>query len=269
MNTIIAASDLSDRSENVLGRAVTLAEHLDGRVLFVHAAPRGMPDMRAEAARAQMQEACDTLRGGERAEVRVLRDRPELAIPELAAAERATLLVLGLHRPRPVLDLLRLTTMERIVLRTEAPALLAHTAFTRPYGKVLAALDFSASDAAALALAARLAPDAAFHAIHALQLPLREKLPRGRDSMGTPTLQEARARCEAWMTTPGLPEGMNAPEIVPGPPHEVLAFRVDELRPDLVTIGASSKAEPDRLGNHARDLMREPPTDVLVAKTPA
>ncbi len=267
MNTIIAASDLSDRSENVLGRAVALAEQLDGRVLFVHAAPRGMPDMRAEAARAQMQEACDTLRGGERAEVRVLRDRPELAIPELAAAEKATLLVLGLHRPRPVLDLLRLTTMERIVLRTAAPALVAHTAFTRPYSKVLAALDFSASDAAALALAARLAPGADFYAIHALQLPLREKLPRGRDTMGTPSLQEARARCEAWMTTPGLPD-MTPPEIVPGPPHEVLAFRVDELRPDLVTIGASSKADPDRLGNHTRDLMREPPTDILVAKAP-
>lgn len=268
MPTILAASDLTERSQHVLSRAVALAENLDTEVLFVHAAPRGVPDMRCEAARAQMQEQCDTLRGGERVRVQVLRDRAELAIPQAATDEDAMLVVLGVHRPRPVLDLLRLTTMERIVLRSASPVLLAQLPPERSYQTVLSALDFSAADAAALAFAARIAPDASFHAIHALHLPLREKLSGARSESGAPSLHEAQERCEAWLTTPGVPAKLSPPEIIPGSPHEVLGYRIDELQPDLLTIGASASSHPDRLGNIARDLMREPPTDVLVAKAP-
>ncbi len=269
MTTIVAASDLTERSQHVLARAIALAETLKAEVIFVHTAPRGMPELRVEAARARLQEECDLTRGAGGVSVEVLRGRPEIAIPERAAQAGAALVVLGLHRPRAVFDLLRLTTLERIVLRAPAPAIVAHTPPDRPYRNVLAAVDFNAADREALRLAQEIAPGAALHAIHALTLPLREKLPTpANEPLSAPSVQEARARCEAWLREPGLPAGLNPPEIVPGGLHEVLSFRIEELQPELLAIGAGMRANEDRLGNYARDLMREPPTDLLVAKPP-
>jgi nucleotide-binding universal stress UspA family protein len=178
MTTIIAASDLTDRSQHVPGRAIDLATKLGARVLLVHVASPGAPALRNEDARRRMQAQLDEAPTppGPDVEIRVVNGRPELVIPDIAAQEGAELLILGLHRVRPVLDLLRLTTLERIVLRATPPVLIAHTPASRPYRTVLAATDFSPACAAALAAAARLAPDATFHAIHALQLPLMEKL---------------------------------------------------------------------------------------------
>ena len=270
MTTILAASDLTERSQHVLGRALALAGTLDANVVFVHVAPRGMPDLRVEAARAAMQDQCDMMRGAGGVTVEVLRGRPELVIPDRAVQDEAMLLVLGLHRPRAVFDLLRLTTLERIVLRAQLPALIAHTPPERAYRNVLAAVDFNTADMAVLQFAQTLAPDAALHAIHALTLPLREKLPTSSsEPLSAPSVQEARARCQEWLRLPGVPSALHAPEIVPGGLHEVLNFRIDELDPELVAIGAGMRANADRLGNYARDLMREPPTDLLVAKPPA
>jgi nucleotide-binding universal stress UspA family protein len=269
MATIIAASDLTERSQHVLGRALALAEGLGARVLFTHITSPGAPAVRKQDARQRMETQLEetALPAGVEVEIRVDQGRPELVIPELAEQEGAELLILGLHRVRPVLDLLRLTTMERIVLRAEPPVLIAHTPPSRPYRIVLSATDFAPACAAALAAAARLAPDAEFHAIHALQLPLREKLSPGEvNHSGAHTMAESLR--DAFLRMPGVPASLNLPEIVPGGVHEVLSYRLEELQPDLLTIGSQSGRDPMTLGNYARDLMRQPPTDVLVAKPP-
>ena len=175
------------------------------------------------------------------------------------------MIVLGLHRERRVLDLLRLTTMERIVLAAPCPVLIAHRPAEGPYRQVLALSDFSPASAAALVAAARLAPAAQFHAIHALQMRLGARAIPGKHEFDT-ALARAEAARTAFLALPGLPALAEAPEIVPGGVHQVLAFRRDELGADLACIGAHSGRNPDALGNYARDLMRAPPTDLLVAK---
>lgn len=267
MKTIIAATDLTDRSANVLGRALALAGPIGARVVFAHVISPGAPAARAEDARRRMQALVAETPGSGTPEIRVLQGRPEVELPALADAEEAGLLVLGLHRTRPVLDLLRLTTMERIVLRTDQPVLIAHIDARRPYRRVLGSVDFAPACAAALAAAARLAPDAEFRAIHALQLQLRERLGTG-DITYSRTMTQAEALRASFLQRPGLPPSLHLPEIVEGGVHEVLRFLIDELQPELVTIGTHSGREPLLLGNYARDLMREPPTDVLVAKPP-
>jgi nucleotide-binding universal stress UspA family protein len=54
--------------------------------------------------------------------------------------------------------------------------------------------------------------------------------------------------------------------IVPGAVHEVLGYRQSELNADLICVGTHSGRDPHVLGNNARDLMRAPPADLLVAK---
>lgn len=265
MGTIIAASDLTPRSRAVAGRALALAPRLGARVLLIHCVAPGTAPREIENARAAL---LTSARGGA-AEVRVLTGAPERAITALCAEEDAELIVLGLHRPRPLRDLLGLTTMERIVLRAPVPVLIAHTPPERPYRTVLSSTDFAPACAAALAASVRIAaPDAEFHAIHALHLPLRDILSTAGITKSR-AMTTAEALRSAFLALPGVPARLHLPEIVPGGVHEVLSFRLEELQPDLLVIGTHSGRDPELLGNYARDLMRAPPTDVLVAKPPA
>ena len=264
MPTIIAASDLTPLSHEVAGRAIAVAPRLGARVVLVHAVPPGCPPGGIEKARLALLKVLD----GRPGDVRVVSGPPDLAIRNLCEAEDGVLVVLGLHRFRRVLDILGLTTMERIVLRAPVPVLIAHTPAAKPYRTVLSSTDFAPACAAALAAAARIAaPDAEFHAIHALQLGLRDKFSHGGVEASR-AMTTAGALCQAFRTMPGVPDRLRPPEIVPGGVHEVLSYRLEELQPDLLAIGTHSGRDPETLGNYARDLMREPPTDVVVAKPP-
>ena len=265
MRTIIAASDLTPLSQEVAGRALSVAAQLGARVVLAHAVAPGAAATDVEKART----ALNTALCGRPAEVRILRGPPEIALRDLCRAEDGALVVLGLHKFRRVLDMLGLTTMERIVLRAPVPVLIAHRPAVRAYRTVLSSTDFAPACAAALKAAARIAaPDAEFHAIHALQLGLRDKFSHG-GVQNSRAMTAAHALSRAFVAMPGLPALRYPPEIVPGGVHEVLSFRLEELQPDLLAIGTHSGRDPETLGNYARDLMREPPTDVVVAKPPS
>jgi nucleotide-binding universal stress UspA family protein len=264
METIIAASDLTPLSREVPARARALARQLGARIILVHVVAPGSPPAERSAAEARLRKALPE--GG--AGIVVTPGRAEAVIRDLAEAEKGAFVVLGLHKARPVRDILGLTTMERILLHAPVPVLIAHTPAARPYRTVLSSTDFAPACAAALAAAARLAaPDAEFHAIHALQLPLRDRL-SPTDVEHSRAMTAAKALRDAFLARPGIPAALRTPEIVPGGVHEVLSFRLEELQPDLLAIGTHSGRDPGTLGNYARDLMRAPPTDVLVAKPP-
>ena len=302
---ILAASDLSRRSAQVGARAARIAAVLDTRLLLAHVArpasaepPEEAPTEPAEVVGAEAEAAQSDMSPGplrsfgkrllgrrpRRAtadlgaalqvaarrlspapEIRLLAGDPAEELAELARQEEALLMVLGLHGERRVLDLLRLTTMERIVLAAPVPVLIAHRDAAQPYRRVLALTDFSPASAASLCIAVRLAPEAEFHAIHALQLPLGARF-SAKDAASDDSLTQAEQMRAAFLATPGLPDFAEPPEIVPGGVHEVLAYRQFELAADLVCIGTHSGRDPGQLGFYARDLMRAPPTDLLVAK---
>lgn len=299
---VIVATDFSPASVHAAGRGAMIATALNARLILTHALPEAdAPEAteitepaettqmqiepnetappapgrlgkigltlrlrkRVEEPAAQLQAAARAL--GSDSEVRLIYGAPGAALALLAAEEGALLLVLGLHKERRVLDVLRLTTMERIVLGAAVPVLIAHKPPRTEYQRVLALTDFSPASASALAMAGRIAPGASFHAIHALQLPLGAKLSPG-ETAGDVAITRAEQLRTAFMAIPGLPQLSEPPEIVPGGVHEILAFRQNELNADLVCIGTHSGRDPSQLGNYARDLMRAPPTDLLVSK---
>lgn len=297
MPAIIAATDFTPRSAHVGNRAAMIAELLRSRLILAHSVSSAPADadqaasdthethlFAAEAAPGKLTRIGRSLRLlprgltnpeaalrdlahhlGPEVEIRLLRGAVDVSLSNLAEEEAALMLVLGLHRERRVLDVLRLTTMERIVLAATVPVLIAHQRPRDGYRRVLAPTDFSPASAAALRMAARIAPKASFHAIHALQVPLGARFSPG-DAATDAALTRAEQLRTAFLAMPDLPEFAEPPEIVPGGVHEVLAFRQNELRADLLCIGTHSGRDPLQLGNYARDLMRAPPTDLLVAK---
>ena len=302
--SVLAASDLSPRSAQVAPRAAGIASTMKLRLVLAHVAAADRPTTRdpAPPAAAEMTTAeassADSVAaapgplralGGRllgrrreppdpdkalraaarglapRPDIRVIVGDPAAELSRLAQESAARLMVLGLHQERRVLDLLRLTTMERIVVAATVPVLIAHRDAAQPYRRVLALTDFSPGSAVALRIAAQVAPEAEFHAIHALQLPLGARF-SPNDVGSDDALTQAEQMRAAFLATDGLPELVEPPEIVPGGVHEVLAFRQVELGADLVCIGTHSGRDPGQLGPYARDLMRAPPTDLLVAK---
>lgn len=272
IRTILAATDLTPRSAAVIPRASALAGALGARLILATVLPETkLPRLRfkrnlltAENAQERLTQAAAQT-GLPDVHTVVLSGPVARSLGPLATEHKADLVVLGLHKERPVLDALRMTTMERITLAVPCPVLIAHQRKIKPYARVLGAITFTPASAHAMAIAARLAPDAEFHAIHALEARARD-LRNGTDLLETTVMTEADLLRTAFLQLPDLPTTLNRPEIIPGGVHEVIGFRLAELNPDLLVIGSHSGRNPATLGNYARDLMRAPPTDLLIAK---
>lgn len=258
---ILAATDGTERSRAVLGRAARIARHWGARLALVHIRNKKGGRFRLGSARTATRDLLADLtdHGGHPEDLYVLDGAPAEEITALAAQLEVELMVLGLHRERRVLDTLRMTTMERITLGVACPVLVAQAVPAQPYERVLAALSFDPVCTAGVAFAARIAPQAQFHGIHALALPLPDTQAQ-RDI----TRHDAEILRDRFMSGPNLPDNMQLPEIVRGGVHEVLRYRMAEWKPDLLVIARHSGRDRARLGNYARDLMRAPPSDMLV-----
>lgn len=263
---ILAATDGTERSRAVLGRAALIARDWNARLVLAHVRKPFNARFRLRLAKTAPEDlAAALIRHGGRAEdLYMLDGAPSEQIVALATSLGANLLVVGLHRERRVLDTLRMTTLERIALGVDCPVLVAQGNPTKPYTRVLAALSFNPVCTRGLGVAASLAPQAAFHAIHALPQP-----PTDSQSARAQAVERANAKRADFMNCADLPANMPLPEIVPGGVHEVLRYRMNEWHPDLLVINSQSGKDPQHLGNYARDLLRAPPTDVLVTKPTA
>jgi nucleotide-binding universal stress UspA family protein len=270
MRHILAATDLSPRSDRAVERAFRLAGRLGARLTVFTAVDDAMP---ARLARVMLTETeghltafCERLSDGGRIrfETRVTQGDPVELVPDTVIAEEADLLILGLHRRRAYLEGLRETTLERALRLAGVPVLLVRNPASDDYRKVLAAVDFSPAATAAIRAAHALAPDAAIHGIHAVEpsiaLALSGTTPAG-------TLADAQAACDRWMDRTPLPPEMARPEIRQGERSPVFLAELGHVTPDLVAVGAHARRGlvHRRLGSFALELLGDPPADVLFA----
>jgi len=276
MTMILVAHDLSARSDRALARALRLA-HQTGRSLrLISVVDDDLPGAalarRLTEAEALLDQAL-VVAGARSAGIAVTRAAiagdPAQAIPAEAHGEHAGLIVLGLHRPRPFLDALRETTMERVVRLIRLPVLLVRDAAAQDYARVLIAVSFSAACAAAVQAARMVAPAADLRAFHALHIPFVGLTGEGPGSaMDRAMTREAQAMCDEWTTRAPLPEGMAATRIDTGSFGQLMQAHIAEFRPDLLALGAHTRGGLAlfALGSTTAGLIRDPPCDLLVAR---
>ena len=79
--------------------------------------------------------------------------------------------------------------------------------------------------------------------------------------------EQAKQALGAWRVKEGLSDAESAVDIVTGPLWEVLSQKVDATRPDLIALGAHTRSAlaAFTLGSFTADLVRDPPTDLLLA----
>ncbi|MEO1001205.1 MAG: universal stress protein [Pseudomonadota bacterium] len=274
MQRFLVATDLSPRSEHALSRAFQLAEGREGaEIIVAHVIDEDLPHAIAQETLRQARTEIATqlkARGSSvPAEVEIVLGHAPRDIPRMAEERGADLLILGLHRPRPIADLFRDTTMERIVRAIRIPVLLAKLSEDRPWQTILAPTDFSPASANAIQTAAALAPEAEITAFHAFSIPFKG-LVGGADAKGAlkSFLADATAERDAWIARNALPDRCAPPELVEGGLGTVLADRVHRLHPDLVAIGAHARATAADwiIGSLAAEMMRAPPADLLIGR---
>ena len=271
---ILVATDLSIRADRAVARAFDLAGRLGGSVLALHTTDDSLPEEMAERLRADAEarlsrfDAAQKGAGEVANEARAVIGEPSDVIAETAEREGADLLVLGLHRPRFLADMVRETTMERITRRSPCPVLMVRDPADHPYGTLLAAVDFAPASTDALQLGARLAPGATIKALHVVHVPYhRFTAPAGQSDASAPFLKEARATRERWAADTALPEGMPEVEIREGAAESTILQEVSRLGANLLCVGAHGRVGGARalMGSIANDMMRAPPCDLLIA----
>ncbi|KNG92430.1 universal stress protein [Pseudaestuariivita atlantica] len=270
---ILAATDLSERSDRALARAFQLAGASGARLSVVHVLDEDLPDAVADPMQASTVETqtrlCDALADGQECDFACLRGDPVETL--LREADTADLLVMGAHRPRKFLDMLRETTMSRIVRHTRTPVLLVTGEADGAYSRILAATDFSPASVAAMRTARRWVPGARITPVHALEIPYTGHLSRNSDTMATLEAafrKDVAAEADAWEEALDPDPARDGVEVVTGSPLRVINEAVQRDGADLVAVGAHGRVGggPALLGSLATDLIRTPPCDVLVAR---
>ncbi|MDH3262397.1 MAG: universal stress protein [Paracoccaceae bacterium] len=274
MKKILVATDLSERSDRAVRRALRLAA-LSGaecHVLFVvdDSLPQDIAQTLLKDAGLRLRRFLDAAPGGGAAaqDTAVLGD-PITTVCDKAAELGADLVVLGLHRPRPFLDALRETTMERLVRLLRLPVLLVRDPADHDYQSVLAAVSFSPACAAALRAARWVAPSARISAFHANLIPFAGFTGEGPGSATARQMaREAEAACEEWAGSEALPADLAEVEIVTGSLGQVFERQLRTTGADLVALGAHTRSVylASSLGSFAAELIRNPPTDLLIAR---
>ncbi len=193
---------------------------------------------------------------------------PASAILAAAEAAEADLLVLGLHRRRPLADLVSATTMERIVRNSLRPVLLAAEPAETPYASVLAGLDLSPAAAAAVRTARAIAPGADLATFHAVHIPYRGFQAGDPKHAALPFMKLARQDLDRWIAAEDLADPCANAELREGGVQEVFADMMRERKPQLVAIGAHGRGafSATALGGFASELMRDPPCDLLLVR---
>lgn len=274
MDTIIVATDLSDRSEPALERALNLAA-ANGAACHVvsvvdDALPIELSDQLAEGIEERIAKALKGRSSSAKTEISVLRGDVAEMLIRFASMQDADLIVLGLHRRRMFLDNFRETTMTRIVAASRTPVLLVKDGGADDYTNALVPVSFSPSCAGAIRAARAVAQDAKIATFHALHVPF-QGLTGGSDSdLARAVRIEAEDARDAWLDKQALAGEIDNPEIVTGAFRIVLDQKMQEAQPDVLAIGAHTRSglAVQKLGGFAAELVRDPPVDLLISPLP-
>jgi len=273
MKTILVATDLSGRSDRAMKRAASLADAHGARLIVVAVIdedlPKSMADAQAEQARAALLSEYGDRKAASAIETRVVIGDPHRDIHAIAAETDADLIVLGLHRSRPFLDLFRETTMERLVRMSERPVLIVRDLGAGLYSRILVPIDFSPASEAALRAAANLCPNAKLTLFNSYHVPFKGL--RGGELSSSESdafLRDVQSERRRWLKDAALPDSLPEIELIDGSIRQVLDQKIAVGKPDLIAIGAHGRASlaPGIVGSLTRDLKRNPPCDMLIAR---
>ena len=277
---ILVATDLSERSDRALGRAFKLHAQFNADLEILHVIDDTLPSKVAqEMAHNAKTTIADQIvdAGMDAASVTIdIRFGHDWATIVAAANDaNADLVILGAHRNRGMAELFLGTTLHRVARALDRPILVVTRNPSSPYHDVVIGTDFSNSATHAAATATALVDPKAITFVNAYHIPYKG-LVMQTDARGDIPAKERvhiekalRSEMTDWMRTLPAPINTAKFELHEGGPASVLDAVVRQKNADLLALGQHSRSGfvEAFLGSTARDLMSDPPTDLLL--TPA
>lgn len=269
LKAILVASDLSERSDRAVARALLLASETGARVTLVSIIDDSLPDtiaatLRTEAAThlgAQVAAYPDVA-----VDLMIEIGDPLKRLSEIVTRTDHDLVVVGCHRKRKFLDGWRLTTVERLVSAARVPVLMAVTDSPSAYRKVLVPVAFSLACSRAVALGMEIARGAEMRLVHSWHVPFVGMTGVDAEDMSKAVENEVTVQTRVWSAT--LPEGAPKVVLVKGGVMSTFEAERHAFKPDLVAIGAHTRAvSMAGIGSFASELIREPFTDLLITRS--
>lgn len=269
LTRILAATDLSARSDRAVERAVLLAGDVGAALTILHVVdadlPARMADRQADDARFLMEAHVSSLAraAAVACDRQVIFGKDHVDVLAVAETLKAGLIVLGIHR-NETRELFLGTTAERVIRDGTTPVLLVKTRPDSPYRRVLVAVDLSECSRTAVDFAARFLPGREFQLVHAFDTPYKafltgESNRREASQTHREQMEEfVRRHCAHLQSPP-------AQIVRQGSVRQVIREQVEHLRPDLLVVGTHGRSGIVRavLGSVAEDLLSHPPCDVL------
>lgn len=249
---MLAATDLSSRSDRALRRAAMLAQAAGAELLVLHAIDDDQPRSLVEAER---REALVVLReqvaglpelraGG--ATLLIEEGDPFEAILRSADAKAVDLVVLGEHRRRVLRDIFAGTTVERVMRHGQHPVLMVNQPPAGTYRHAVAATDLSEHSACAIGTALRLGllDRARLTVVHAFEPMGMGALALADAPAATVAAHEAEAARSASSALAAFVAALQLPappeqRVLMGRPATAVKEFAAAVRPDLLVVGTA------------------------------
>jgi len=264
--TVLVATDLTARSDRPLDRAARLADQIGGAVIVAHVVEgpgfdREQDEAILRAVRASLPPALT--------EAAVVFDHgaaPKV-LAEMAANEKAAVIVTGTGRYNGLSDFFLGTAVDHLVRHADQPVLVVKRRASGPYRSILLATDYSDGALQAFQTALRLFPDADFEVVNAYSVPFETRAPSAEITEAARDEAEADMAAFVARAAPPRPNAVRT-LVLKGDAETVIAQRVIKDAPDLVVIGSHGRSGwvQATLGSEASNLLKRLPSDVLVVR---
>lgn len=192
--------------------------------------------------------------------------QPFVEIIRRARLAGAELIVMGRRgegRRRTALG----STTQRVIRKGDIPVLAVRREASKPYRRVLAAVDLSDTSMRVLELGQKLVDKAqALQMVHAYHVPFEEFLPKGDHREAVE--QEAMSGCRHLLETAGAEEANWQILLLEGDPRLVILGQARKQRIELITLGTHGRGGLSHLllGSVAEWVLDMAPCDVAVTR---
>lgn len=284
MKKIIAATDLSARSDRAVRRATLLARTSGATVSLVHIVDddrsKRIVEAELEAATSLLSEQARSLReiDGIDCTFSVIAGLPYKEMIKAVQASMADLLVIGPHRHQALTDIFAGTTAERAIRVSSCPVLVANGVPAGFYRHVLVAVDLSDCSGEALRTLEALELDkrAAISVVHVFEAPAKRHMTLGSASneelADYLAAEEARAAEElaVFMRAQKFTSARRLLKVGETSVGQTIRASARETSADLIVVGTRGRTGVSKLllGSVAEDLLHVAEHDVLVVPPP-
>lgn len=279
METVLVATDFSERSDLAVARAALIAVKARARLHLVHVVDDDQKPLIIEGETALskqfLQEEVARLNETDGLECTsdVVLGDPFEGVGMSADAIRPDLVVLGAHRRRLLRDIFVGTTAQRTIRRARWPVLMVNAPPTQPYANVLLATDLSETSyraAAHLATLGLVAPEQCT-LLHVLDAPVRRlamsKALQERQMVGY--LVEAQIEAEQalaeFAVSLGLEKCSRIARQYDAATSTAILTAATEIEADLIVVASQGRVGLSKtfLGSTAEEVLRRADRDVL------